>query len=105
MCHPGQCCPSGHCRRRVPTSAPCKCPFGVQQWNAVASGCPSLHPAELVPTWAGGRAGRDKAEIKLLMSPSVTRPPITQAGIEEMMEGDVAGGGEQDARVPSMGQL
>lgn len=56
--------------------------------GSVASGCPSRHPAGPVSTWAGGQAGRDEAKIKLLMSPSVTRPPITWAGNEEMMECD-----------------
>lgn len=67
-----------------PSSSP-GAPMGCSN---VASECPSLHPAGPVPTWAGGRAGRDEAEIKLLMSPSVTRPPITRAGNEEMMERD-----------------
>lgn len=80
---------------------------GSPPWGAAMghSGlrCSSLHPAGMVPTWAGGRAGRDQAEIKLLMSPSVTRPPITQAGNEEMTEGGVAGGRGAGCQGPQHG--
>lgn len=60
-------------------------PHGVQQCG--------LRVPIPAPCWASlhlgwGQAGRDEAEIKLLMSPSVTGPPITGVGNEEMMECD-----------------